>query len=207
MNKICVQMLYTEDWVSLALRSAKSIVDYCDLHGYSRDVRVVNTPYNWIEKLSSIRNTFMRRSANVVWSLDCDAIITNPNFNIETFLDNDHDFYVTKDFNGINCGSFIVKDTEYSYDLINWVLKQSGKTGNHCEQDAINSYMKAYPNNRIKILPQSTINSYKYELYPEIPPQTEEQGQWVEGKSHVLHLPGVGMSLRNQIFDEIANKL
>ncbi len=175
---------------------------YCHKHKHNLYTTIYDewqsdSGYN---KLIKAKQIFNAGFCSSVWCIDLDAKPTNLNINVKDYLDDEHDFYITKDYNGLNGGSFIIKKSEWSYKFIDWLLQCRGKEKMYCEQDAIAYYMKLFPNHeKIEILPQNTINSYKYGLYPEIPPQTEEQGQWVEGKSLVLHLPGVGIEKRIEI--------
>lgn len=201
--RICIQMLYTQGWLELAKVTTPNIVNYCRKHGYTWNIQCIKEPYDAFEKIRQIQSIFENNEADAVWSLDCDAIITNYTKKVEDYLNEEDYFYVCKDYNGINCGSFIVVKSEWSIRLLEKMIWYSKYDDIHCEQDALQRYIKIRGCENIKKLPHPSINSYLYKLYPEIPMQTEEQGQWANGKSFILHLPGVGMDTRISIMKDI----
>jgi hypothetical protein len=129
-----------------------------------------------------------------VWVLNIQSIITNFTQRIEEYLDDTHDFYVTKDCHDINMGSFIVRKSEWTKKWLEFLLEESPKI-NHCwhEQQVVIQYHKdARFSDKIKILPQETINAYDYRQY-DWPDSTP--GQWQPG-SLVLSLPGMNLPQR-----------
>jgi len=193
-------MLYTKGWVDIAKITTPNIVNYCRKHNYSWNIQCIDEPYDAFEKIRQIQGIFERNEADAVFSMDCDAIITNYGIELDGLvaMDDSH-AYFTQDYNGLNCGVFCVKKSEWSKCFLKKILDKKGQQNMHCEQDAIMSILCEEFPAEVLIVPQYAFNSYKYELYIEIPPQTEEEGQWVEGESFVLHLPGIGMDLRKQI--------
>jgi len=201
--RIVLQLLYTKSFRDLARIVVPNIVDYCVKRGYNWNILWLDEPYDAFEKIRHIQRLFEADEADVVMSLDCDLLITNYDIKVEDFLDEEHDFYVCKDFYNINCGTFIIKKSEWSKFFLGSliILGKQFKTV-YCEQDAVIKYMDAFEGTEeIKILPHPSINSYKYELYPEIPPQTKEQGQWEEG-CFIMHLAALGMQTRLDILNE-----
>ncbi len=197
--KILLQILYTESWSELAEVVLPNMIDYCKVRGYSYSPHLSPEPYEGFDKISTIYDTFNLYDIDVIFSRDMDTLITNFHTKVEDFLEDGKDFYITKDFNGINAGSFIIKKTAWSKFFITYLESKKGQPGMYCEQNAIEAYMAEFPDDeKIKILPHPSINSYHYPLYPEIPPQTHEQGQWQMG-DFVLHLPGVSMEQRLKI--------
>jgi hypothetical protein len=174
---------------------------YCKRHGY--EYRFVCFPEPCesdfgFRKLTGILDLF-NEGFDVVVSFDLDLLITNHNYKIEQFLTDEHDFFICKDYNGINAGSFIVRNSGWLVGFLDWLLRCRGIDKIHCEQDAIAYYMRLFPNDeKIKILPHPSINSYLYENYPDIPQQTHERGQW-QPTDFILHLPGLGMETRLDI--------
>jgi len=201
--KICFQLIYTADWVDLAKITVPNIVNYCRKHGYDWNIQSIQGRYSGYLKILNIQSLFAANDADVIVSLDCDTLITNYNIKIEDYLDDTHSFFICEDYNGLNAGVFVIKNSKWSADFLSYILQCEGQSGMYCEQDAILSYMKSFPNNEnIKILPHPSINSYLYESYPEIPPQSHEQGQWVEG-DYILHLPGMDNQTRIKILTQI----
>lgn len=190
----------TPDWSDIANITVENAAKYCERHGYSMYHNVFPQPNNGYNKLRRVLE-IMDNGFDAVWVLDADTLITNHNIRIEHYLTPKKSFFVTKDINGINCGSFVVKKSKWAISFLEWLLKCEGKEKMYCEQDAINHYMKLFPSEVEKhfcILPHPSINSYQYSLYPEVKAQTHEQGDWRKG-DFVLHLPGIGMEKRLEI--------
>jgi len=201
--RVCFQLIYTADWVDLAKITVPNIVNYCRKHGYDWNIQSIQNRYSGYLKILNIQSLFAANDADVIVSLDCDTLITNYNIKIEDYIDDIHSFFICKDYNGINAGVFVIKNNKWANGFLSYILQCEGQSGMYCEQDAILSYMKSFPNNEnIKILPHPSINSYLYESYPEIPPQSHEQGQWVEG-DYILHLPGIDNQTRIKILTQI----
>lgn len=197
--RVCIQVLYTSDWTDISKITVPNVVNYCRKHGYMWNVQAVSKPYSGYDKISYAKEIFEKDYADVVWCLDCDALITNYNYRLEHFIDNEHSVFICRDYNGVNAGSFIVRKSDFTNTFFDYLLCCKGEPDMHCEQDAIVKHMKEFPaNNQIKILPHPSINSYLYENYPEIPLQSHENGQWESG-DFLLHLPGMSNEKRIEI--------
>lgn len=201
MRNTIVSILYSKDWADIAEITVANAKSYCGKHGYKLDVIELDKwgcDYGYY-KLDVIKNLFKNNKADIIWSIDADCLITNHNYKIEDFLEEEFDFFITKDVNGINGGSFISINTKWTIDFIEWLLKKRGQEKMHCEQDAIRAYMEEYPISPICVLPHPSINSYHYHLYPEFESITsEELGNWHSG-NFVLHLPGISIEKRLEI--------
>lgn len=198
--KIAVLIPSTPDWIDIANITVENAAKYCGRHGYSLYHNVFPQPNNGYKKISGALN-ILDSGFDAVWVLDADTLITNHTIRIERYLTSKKSFFITKDINGINCGSFVVKKSKWSISFLEWLLKCEGKEKMYCEQDAVNYYMTLFPkevDTHFLFLPHPSINSYLYELYPQYGEQTHEQGQWEAG-DFVLHLPGVGMDKRLEI--------
>lgn len=202
MTKIAITISYTKNWKELAEITIPNTAEYCTRHGYSLFVTVEEEydKYTGLEKLRNIKTLLPH--FDVVFSMDCDSIITNHNRMIEDYINGEGDFFVAE---GLNCGVFAIKNTTFGTSFIHYATGLISSRECHCEQDCLEKYMDKHPsNNNIRILPHPSINSYMSELYPEIPqPVTEEQGQWVAGKSFICHLPAMGINKRAEIMRTI----
>lgn len=201
---ICIQVLYTECWKELAKIVVPNVVNYCRKHGYSWNIQFINKePFDAYEKVIQIKKCFESNECDAVWSLDCDALITNYNKKIEDYLDDEHDLFICKMVGvGINAGSFVIKKSEWSLKLLDYLLERKGEEGMYGEQDAMNKYISEFPNeNKIKYLPHPSINSLAMYLYPEFVDDYKgvENAVWEDG-CFVLHLPGQKLDLRLEIF-------
>lgn len=204
---ICILILYSDSWKGLADIVLPNANEYAHKHGYYILFKSYPDVFSGYEKIRHINAIFKTLVVDAVWSLDLDTLITNHTKKIEDFIDNEHDYFICKDYNSINAGSFIIRKSEWSENFMQYVMEQEGKEKMYCEQNGIEAYMKEFPNDeKIKILPHPSINSYLYENYPDIPPQTHEQGEWIEG-DFLLHLPGIGLEKRIEIMSKIKPKL
>jgi hypothetical protein len=206
--KICILILCTESWQELADIVLPNVERYCSRYHYSFFFNK-QKEYDGFDKIRAIKKTFERGDFDIIWSLDCDTLITNHTIRIDDFIEDKFDFYICEDYNGINAGSFIVKNTIEGNWFMNWLMPMKGDVGIYCEQDAIKHYMRLLPEERdveIKVLPHPSINSYLYQNYLEIPPQTHEEGQW-QPNDFLLHLPGLSMDKRLAILNEYKDKV
>lgn len=204
--RIAVCVTYTLDWFSLMSVTLESLEKYCSKHGYelSANEYVQYGQYTGKDKLREIKNCLLEN--DVVLSLDADTLITNHTIKVEDFIDDEHDFFISKDYNGLNAGVFIIKKSTWSFAFLDYINAISGTTEIHCEQDAINAFIKRFGAEKIKFIPQEKLNSYLYELYPEIGKLSYEQGQWQTG-SFVLHLPAKSLTERIEIFKNRLNDI
>ena len=202
MPKIAVLILYTQGWQDIARIVIPNAQKYADKHGYELLVKKYPEPYLsdfGYKKLEQIRGIFEHGDADIVWSLDLDTLITNHNYKVEDYLKEGSDFFITKDVNGVNGGSFIVRNTKWSMEFMDWLLGKKGEEKMYCEQDAIRAYMEEYPVSPVCVVGHPSFNSYHYSLYPQFENITsEEAGNWYEG-NFVLHLPGLGIEQRIEI--------
>ncbi len=200
--KIVILILYSSSWKEIADIVLPVVRKYCAKHGYEFNFHQFpsfTTDFGF-QKLSYTKEIFDDGIFNVVVSMDLDTLITNTNIRFEELIDEEHDFFITKDINNLNGGVFITKKSMWSEYFLDWCMKAKGVKNIHCEQDAIIYYKTLFPNEtKIKVLPQQTMNAYLYQEYVEFGIQTKENGQWVEGESFILHLPGIGMERRLSI--------
>lgn len=199
--KISVLILYTELWQPIADIVLPNAEVYCKKQGY-RFYPIFYKEYTLdfgYNKLERIKELFSISNNDVVFSLDCDTLITNHNITVEDFIDEEHDFYVTKDVNGINFGSFIIKKSEWSDNFLNKTIAARKWPNMHCEQEAVAYYMANFNIDKIKILGHPSINSYDYSQYPEFPNiRKREQGHHHE-VDFILHLPALSIEKRIEI--------
>lgn len=220
--KIAVLVLYTEDWEDLYNMVGQLTRYYCDKHGYVYHLHFMTDDCKkdiGFTKVKLARALFQINAFDAIWVLDGDVLITSFKNKIEDYITDDNDLFICKDPNGINAGSWIIKKTEWSIKFLDYILEYQNKGGWGCEQDAIVSYMKEYPNDeKIKILPHPSINSVPYEHYfpsfgkigfiegEKVAKPTHKEGCWQQGDL-VCHLPGRTISDRVSIFRELREKM
>lgn len=196
MNNIALLTFYTPDYQDLADITTPHRESYCKRHGYLHFVRTFpyknKEHYYAFDRLTYIRDLLVeRRDIDIIFCINVQSSIMNHSKKIEEFIDNEHDFFITKD-NGerlINAGSFIVKNTNNAILWLNHLLsfedihnKLDQKEQEIIEREHNNPKFSSF----IKILPQNTINSYNY-IYYNIPDTIS--GHFKRG-DFILSLPG-----------------
>jgi hypothetical protein len=195
---ISLLSFYSPAWQPLADIILPNRQKYCEKHDYNCKIRI--GPYanpNWyyaIDRLVFLYDQLLAGDSDVIWILNIHAMIMNASIKIESFLDDEHDFFICKDIHGINAGSFICKNTEWTRSWLKMIIKEA-LIINHCWHEQ--KVMQDNENDpHIKILPHPSINSYYYDLY-NCP--TTNDGQFHKG-DFVLHLPGTSLDERIKIF-------
>lgn len=183
-------IMFSPSHIELAGLAIPNIKEYAKRHGYYYHIIEIENDKWEYKKHETFR--IMLGVFDLIWYRDVDSLVTNMNTPITNFIDDDHDFFITEDIHELNGGSVIIKNTKGGECLNKFVLDRRDLF--HNEQNIYNAYRKDLSKN-IKVLPQNTINSYDYGLYPEYGKLTHEQGQWEEG-DFVLHTPGAPMNLR-----------
>jgi hypothetical protein len=158
--------------------------------------------YHKMLHLRRLINTY-----DLIWILDLDALITNPDIPFHEFCEDpyDHDLFITEDTHGINCGSFIIRGNLETQMFIDFIIDKFGDAPE--EQTVFNRLRDYWPT--VRILPHPSINSYLYTEYlydwdakVGAPMPGHEQGRWQPGDL-CLHLPGVEFERRIEVFEQI----
>ena len=147
---------------------------------------------------------------DVVFCMEADMLITNPSVKLEQFIDNDNHFFLCKDVNGWNGGSFIVRNTPEAKEWLSFV--NSCEDGYGHEQNVFEIYCDS--KSGIKQLPHPSINSIKFDEYfpaygkPNykegdiVPKPKLEQGDW-EPLCLLCHLPAMPLEKRIETFKKL----
>lgn len=177
---------------------------YCYKHGYEfRELILERTGNDYAyKKIEFIIELFEDENIKAVFYIDADAMPTNHTIKVESFMDEEHDLFITEHLGEINGGSLIIKNTKKAKQLLNKVLHFRSHFDN--EQNVINfcRYDSLFKES-INILPHPSINSFDYRLYVECPEiRKEEQGHWVKG-CFVFHVPALGIQKREEVLTNI----
>jgi hypothetical protein len=208
---ISLLSFYTPEYQPLANVTLPNKQEYCDKLEYLHLVKT--TPYgnkdNYyaFQRIQYLRDLLFasENDLEAVLVLNIHTMVMNFNTKIESFLDNEHDFYICKDVNGINAGTFLIKKSDWSKKWLDFILSKESVHKNHCwfEQKLIQDNWELPEfKDKVKILPHPSINSYFYNIYnwPETTPGHFNKGDFI------LHLPGLGMEQRINIFKSDAVK-
>lgn len=206
--EVIVCTMWSPNCQRLADISWPLIGKYCERHGYRRIGINPQDDDVWYKKHEAFDNLFnLIEEGGIIWYMDIDTIITNMTKKIEDFVDDHYPFYITKDFNELNGGSIIIKCNKAGKLLNQIVLENRDMFQN--EQNVFNSMpFLTFAADFMKILPQHTINSYSYDLYPECKEYIgrHDLGDWEEGDL-LIHFPGIGIDDKVELMKEFAQKI
>ena len=193
--------MFSKSHEELAEVSMPNLLEYAKIHGY--DTRIIYIENDkWEYKKHEAFREYFKEGYDLIWYKDVDSIITNLTIPITNFIDDENSFYITKDFNELNGGSVIIKNTKEGIEFNDMTLEQPRYFEN--EQNFYNSgAMATFGDHLMKILPHPSINSYHYNLYPECKEYVgrEDLGDWKEG-NFMLHVPALQMEQRIKILKQ-----
>lgn len=192
MNVVLVTM-WGESYRGIAELTIPNMLEYCWKHGYAfSEIKALEGEPYYYKKHEWFRDIIEGGDVDLIFYCDCDTLITNHSIKVEDLIDEEHDLFITKDYTELNGGVIILKCNKGGKQLNDFILEERDNFEN--EQNIFNHYQEDLKP-QMKILPQSTMNAYKYEIYPEIGKLTKEQGQWEPG-CFLLHTPGASMQTR-----------
>lgn len=197
-----------DDYQKLADLTIPNRDDYCKKHGYQHIVQCGAykdvSLYYAVQRIHLIWDIFNKQdSPDLIWVLNVQAVITNSRHKITNFIDDEHDFFIHADINGLNAGSFIIRKSEWSKKWLDFIIEKSADNS-HCwheQKIMIDNHSKPEWAYKIKILDHPGINSYQYFRYGR---GTDTPGDW--RPDHLcLSLPGLTLKERLEIVgsDEI----
>lgn len=203
----------TPNFYQLGEVTLPNIRKYRERHGYGfylHDVQASNgdRPFGFAKMEAVLRLLkSLRYGEDAVFVMDLDILIMNHTIRLESFMDPEHDLFVTHDVNGFNAGAYLIRATLGMQKFLEDAIDRWGNPGVFGEQDAMRDSLRigAFAN-LLKVLPQSSFNSYLNKEYPET--LGREEGNFEKG-DFILHLPGMGQEKRIKIFTspEIQNAI
>jgi len=169
--------------------------EYCERHNYTF-YNYTSMEEKWSPEWSKIIYCLkhLKQHDWIFWS-DVDAMITNYNFKIESILDETVDIIVSNDIGGMNTGSFLIKNSEWSYNFLQKLYSlrdqyekgdrsfRSNQANQFTDQDAmVNLFMSNWDNSRVhfKFIDKRIFNSYAM----------TKADDWQYG-DFILHMPAV----------------
>lgn len=201
--KIIMCTEYGGNYAAIAGYTIPIMREYCERHGYKLRVLVLEgTGNEYSYRKHEFFTELFRDECDAIFYLDVDAIITNHNIKLESFIDNEHSFFITEHLGELNGGALIIKNDEAGRWVNETILSE--RNGFENEQNVMNFYREFEPFKRaMKIVPHPAFNSFDYSLYPECPNIRErEQGHWQEG-DFVFHVPALSAERRLEVLKTI----
>ena len=193
--KVCCCTYYSPSHQALADIHLPNLSEYCHRHGYYMWVENIEND-KWEYKKHEMFTELFEKGFDVIWYRDIDSLITNLTIPVTVFIKEYRDFFLTMDFTELNGGSVIIKNTSAGKRFNDLILSLRGRYEN--EQNCYNALESDDADYSIEVLPQQTINSYRYEEYKEIGKLSPLDGQWEEGH-FVLHTPGLPFKKRVEV--------
>lgn len=154
-------------------------------------VEYKHTTVDW--RLCQQRVLFWRRGlySTSGWLLftGSDVAITNYQIPPTQWIDDNYDFIIAKDRNGLQCDVFYLRSNARTIHFLNEVSKCI--TPHYNEQEALVDLLPKM-NVRVKYVPAREINCYAGRLYPD---GNDFENQWAPG-SFTLHLAALPNEVR-----------
>lgn len=205
--KMALLSLYQPNYQRLADVVLPNWKRYCMAQGY--DLRVFCGTFGThpigFQKLQYLYDQmFTKNLMDLAWVIDLDILITNQTVRFERFVSDSHDWYVCEEpWAKINHGSFIIKKTDNSRRIIESILMKMGQWGD--EQTVMNMEYRdkgLLAQNRIKVLPHPSINSFLCRFYLEDKHAWRTlAANWFKGH-FVLHLIAMSLEQRLKVFQD-----
>jgi hypothetical protein len=188
---------YTDKFRNILKITLPRLHKYCTKHDFryvcTKFGEVKDRPHSWYKI-----QMFIDEVDDFLLWIDADAIILNTEFNPYSLVEEGFDFYVSKDFNGINFGVVMVRCNDYVKTILEEVWNRTEfLTHPHWEQAAFIQLVSENflnINSKIKYIPQKIFNAYEYSHYGVSNPE----GQ-VCDETFIFHTPSLALELREQL--------
>jgi len=191
---------YDKNFIELFKISEASIAEYSNKQNLEFEIRLVPDDFkihpSWYKLDFLLEELQSEKNFNIDYFLwiDTDAVILNMDFNMNSIIDKNKFLNISKGFDTMNAGVFILKKTEMSLDFLR---KTKLKTQYHDHPwlenmgmiDLVFNEKNSYLEN-INFVDQKILNAYDYELYPIFQQRQKELGQYND-LSFIVHFPGM----------------
>lgn len=207
--KIGFVNVYDKSFEQLANLTIKNKKDYCEKHGYDFIEYTNDAPLNKHVAFNKFKSVLQNLTYyDWIFYNDVDSLIMNYNIKIEDFIDNNYEFIITYDINGINSGQWLIKNTDWALNFINKVYNRNefDSFGTWADQIALcNTWLySGEAMQKTKVVPQKLFNSYLYENFGK-----NDQGEsprWPQGQfktgDFCLHLCGLDFERRKAYIEK-----
>lgn len=196
------------DWNPLADLVVPILQEYSDRHGYELVVHKGGHPLHpdWafpMQRTALFRDLLVSSKSHFLWNIDIDTMITNLTIPVSQYVDSRYlakkkDIFMARDLNGLNAGSYILRNNNFSESWLSSVLSlESVATSENHAMWLLDE--RPVFRNATFTLPHPSINSVPYHLYPSLGRKSVQEGQWEAGQL-LAHLPGMTPQDRFKIF-------
>jgi hypothetical protein len=211
---IVLATMHDERYSSLANETFNNNkIPYCEKHGYELTAKTDGwSDVVYFDKIQYLLDVLENNpEVTWIWWLDCDALITNFTKRIEDMIDENYHVVISTDVNGLNAGSFFVKNSVEGRGwlsmILSWRQMYSWKKWDNPEQHPmIMTYIRY--RDIIKLVPQREVNSFDYTMYPGISSidMLHTDGQWQPG-DWIIHWPNIPNDKRIAMIAELQSKI
>jgi hypothetical protein len=209
--KMAVVSMFNDAHKQLADHTWPNKVAYAEKHGYLSFAKIDgwNIKPIHFEKITHMLYVMAEHpDVDWVWWLDNDAVITNPDIELESIVDPDYHIIITTDIASINAGSFIVRNSIQGRDWLQFILDKGlehYRDNRWPEQQPMTDFYVTFKD-IIKIVPQRTMNSYNYDIYGVDPTDLlGTNGQWQPG-DFVMHMPAIPNAARIDMIKQLTQE-
>lgn len=197
-SNIVIFTQYDQDYQPLADMVLPNWTEYAQKQGY--DLRVFCGTYHdpsWWRGFQKTKHLYdilfgVPNDIDFVLCLDLDILFMNMGTRIESFIDDQHDFFIHRFWGEINAGSYIIRKTPWSEQWLRFIIESEPRYRHDqwYEQRAmINHEGEPQFAPHIKTLPFPGINALMYQFYPNNKWPESTPGQFRKG-DFILHLAG-----------------
>jgi len=178
---------------------------YCVRHGYTHLVHA-GGPYGpepgryySLQRLRYVIDCFEGDAFDLVWVLNVAAVIMRSEIPVTSLLplDGPADVFLVRAVGALNAGSLVVRRSAQSLAWMRYMIEHS--PGQSHEQAALMA-TETHPEHArvLHVLPCPSLNSYRYELYPEHRGEVGCSNDYQPGH-FVLHFPGLPYEQREAL--------
>jgi hypothetical protein len=207
--------VYTEEIKEMGELTSPNKREYCEKHGYKfievsqrKDLDLSVTipdskymeprmiPIGW-SKIKLLKDT-LENNKDIEWLfwIDADAVFMNYNKKLESFVNDKAFFIVGQDCNGINVGTFFIKNCQKSIDFLEDIWNDGPTIGSwwgETEQGQIDLHGRSEKYfDGFMVVSNKLFNSYLHNCSPGLLPCSKYE----HGVDFLVHLPGQPNKIR-----------
>jgi hypothetical protein len=154
---------------------------------------------------NAILDIFKHSDCDWVWFMGADTIIMNQTIDVRQYIDDNFNFIIAQDFNGLNNDSCFYKNTPQTIEFINRTIHHLSVQPN--DWFAQTEARKDMPDLKIKIVPQKLFNCYLYDTDPAYAGYPRNlEGDYKDG-DFILHFPAMCNNHREELFKQYLPKV
>lgn len=212
MSKFCIISVFDDNihegatFRQLSEITSKSIIDYCNLHGYDYKIECNDLDrsrhISWSKMYLAIKYL---KDYDYVWCVDSDVMIMNHTIRLENIVDPNFNIMVAlqKDIlDSLSTGSIIYKNTPWTNDFLKEVYQDTEFSHiSFFEQSSMIKQIRKNPsliNKEIKFVHHRLFNAYYHEWYEE---ENFRFGDFA------LHCAGTSNQYRLKLFQFLQDKI